>query len=70
METLNLTNKQIAVINELKHQDLTSFQILNKINSFNLILGVYNVLDELNDKGLVDSYFKQNNKYHYITNQN
>lgn len=70
MQVQDLTNRQLAVINELKNQDLTSFQILNKVNGFNLILGVYNVLDELNSKGIVKSYMKKNVKYHYITNLN
>ncbi|MBU3011706.1 hypothetical protein KO506_09855 [Polaribacter vadi] len=66
METNNLTNRQLEVINELKNEHLTSFQILNRINSIKLILVVYNVLDELKNMGILKSYMKQNVKYHYI----
>ncbi|APZ47557.1 hypothetical protein BW723_15250 [Polaribacter reichenbachii] len=66
MKTQELSTRQLAVVNELKSEHLTSFQILNRINSFKLILVVYNVLDELKNKGILKSYTKQNVKYHYI----
>ncbi len=66
MKTQELTTRQLEVINELKNEHLTSFQILKRSNNFSLILGVYNVLDELKNMGILQSYMKQNVKYHYI----
>lgn len=66
MKTQQLTTRQLEVVNELKNEHLTSFQILKRNNNFSLILGVYNVLDELKNMGILQSYMKQNVKYHYI----
>ena len=61
----NLTNKHEAVIDALKKEHLTSFQILNKVKSISLILVVYTIIDELKKMGLIKSYIKEDIKYHY-----
>ena len=66
MKTQKLTRRQLEVVNELKNEHLTSFQILKRNSNFSLILGVYNVLDELKNMGILQSYMKHNVKYHYI----
>ena len=66
MNTKELTHRQLAVINALENEHLTSFQILNKINNISLILVVYTILDELKNMGILKSYFKKDMQYHYI----
>lgn len=66
MNRKELSEKHLAVINELKKEHLTSFQILNRIKSISLILVVYNILDELNRMGILRSYIKKDMKFHYI----
>ena len=66
MRTKELSIDHQAVINELKKEPLTSFQILKKTQNVSLILVIYNILDELNSMGILKTYVKQNVKYHYI----
>ncbi|AOW16054.1 hypothetical protein LPB03_00635 [Polaribacter vadi] len=66
MHTKELSIEHQAVINELKKEPLTSFQILKKTQNVSLILVIYNILDELNSMGILKTYVKQNVKYHYI----
>ena len=62
---MQLTNVHKAVIEVLKNEHLTSFEILNKINSISVTLEVYRIIDELNKLGILKSYIKQDLKYHY-----
>jgi hypothetical protein len=66
MKIKELSNTHQEVINELKKEHLTSFQILHKTKNISLILVVYNILDELKSMGILKSYIKQDMKYHYI----
>jgi len=66
MQTKELSIEHQAVINELKKEPLTSFQILKNTQNVSLILVIYNILDELNSMGILKTYIKQNVKYHYI----
>tara|TARA_R110001606_G_scaffold172693_1_gene318895 strand:- start:761 stop:964 length:204 start_codon:yes stop_codon:yes gene_type:complete len=66
MHTKELSIDHQVVINELKKEPLTSFQILKKTQNVSLILVIYNILDELNSMGILKTYVKQNVKYHYI----
>jgi len=66
MNTQELLIKHQPVINELKKEHLTSFEILKKTKNISLILVIYNILDELNAIGVLKSYVKQDTKYYYI----
>lgn len=66
METLQLTNIHQALIEVLKKEHLTSFEILNKIKNISFTLEVYGVIDDLNNEGILKSYIKQDLKYHYF----
>lgn len=66
MKSKQLSNLHKAVIKALKNGPLTSFQILNEIKNFSLILEVYNIIDELKNMGILESYTEQEMKYHYI----
>lgn len=66
METQGLSEKHLEVINELKKEHLTSFEILNRVHSISFILVVYDILDELHNMGILKSYVKKEMKYHYI----
>lgn len=65
MNNIKLTNNQITVLKVLENQHLTSFQILKKIDSISLILVVYSIIDELKGMGILKSYTKKKNKFHY-----
>ncbi|MDP5093502.1 MAG: PadR family transcriptional regulator [Polaribacter sp.] len=67
METIHLTETELAVLNVIKEQPLTSFQILKKVESIRMILSLYTIIDELKSKGIVNSYVEQNQKYHYAS---
>ena len=66
MSTENLTPVELAVVNLIKEQPLTSFQILKKVESISMILVLYTVIDNLKNKGFVKSYTEQNVKYHCV----
>lgn len=66
MKQENLTPKQVAIIEALKDEHLTSSQILNKVDNISMILLLYNVLQELRELGILQSYMKKETKYHYI----
>ena len=66
MQTKELSKVHLAVINELKKEPLTSFDILRKMQNISLILEIYNILDELNTMGISKTYVKGDLKYHYI----
>ena len=50
MSTENLTPVEIPVVNLIKEQPLTSFQILKKVKSISMILVLYTVIDDLKIK--------------------
>ena len=64
MKNNNLTEQQLSVLNVIKQEPLTSFQILNRVENVSMILSLYNIMDELKNKGAVKSYTKENVKYH------
>jgi DNA-binding PadR family transcriptional regulator len=66
MSTENLTPVELAVVNLIKEQPLTSFQILKKVESISMIIVLYTVIDDLKNKGIVKSYIEQNVKYHCV----
>lgn len=64
MKLNNLTPEQVSVLNTIKQEPLTSFQILQKVNNVNMILSLYTIMDELKTKGVLKSYIVENTKYH------
>ncbi|WP_439131020.1 hypothetical protein [Polaribacter sp.] len=64
MQLNNLTEQQISVLNAIKDEPLTSFQILRKVENVNMILSLYNIMDELKNKGALRTITKKNVKYH------
>ncbi len=66
METIELTAKHQQVIEVLKDEHLTSFQILNRVKNVSLILVVYNIIDELKSLGVLETYTKEGKKYHCL----
>ena len=66
MKTKELSAEHQAIINELKKEPLTSFQILKKMQNVSLILVIYNILDELKSMGILKTFMKQEMKYHYV----
>lgn len=64
MRLNNLTDQQLSVLNAIKDQPLTSFEILKRVDNISMILSLYNVMDELKSRGIVSSYTKENIKYH------
>lgn len=66
MKSTPLTKTHQKVINALQQEHLTSFQLLKKVEEINLILGLYSIIDDLNKMGMIKSYIKEENKYHYI----
>jgi Fe2+ or Zn2+ uptake regulation protein len=65
MQQTNLTNNQITVLKVLENEHLTSFQILEKVDTISLILVLYTVMDELEGMGILKSYTKKKKKFHY-----
>ena len=65
MTKIELSQLEESVVNVIKEDHLTSFEILKKVENVSMILSLYNVLDQLNNKGVIKSYIKQDLKYHY-----
>lgn len=65
MLNANLSATEQSVLKAVEQEHLTSFEILKKVENVSLILSLYNILDNLNSKGVLKSYMKQNRKYHY-----
>jgi Fe2+ or Zn2+ uptake regulation protein len=65
MDLLNLTAEEQAVLMAVQNEHLTSFQILKKVKNISMILSLYTILEDLNKKGILKSYMKQDEKYHY-----
>ena len=64
MKNQNLTIEELSVLNAIKQEPLTSFEILKRVDNITMILSLYNIMDALNDKGIVKSYVSDNKKYH------
>ena len=64
MNANNLTAQQLSVLEAIKNEPLTSFQILKKVDNISMILSLYNVMDELKQRGAVKTITKENIKYH------
>lgn len=65
MAKIELSQLEESVVNVVKENHLTSFEILKKVKNISMILSLYNILDQLNSKGVIKSYIKQDLKYHY-----
>jgi len=65
MAKIELSRLEEAVLNMVKENHLTSFEILKKVEDVSMILSLYNILDQLDNKGVIKSYMKQDLKYHY-----
>lgn len=65
MKYNNFTQEQLSVLNAIQKQPLTSFQILEKVENISMILSLYNIMDQLKNKGVLKSFIKENVKYHY-----
>ena len=65
MKTSNLTAIEQSVLNLVQKEHLTSFEILKRIDEISMILSLYNILDDLKNKGVVKSYIKENQKYYH-----
>ena len=65
MANIELSRLEESVLNMVKENHLTSFEILKKVEDVSMILSLYNILDQLNNKGVIKSYMKQDLKYHY-----
>lgn len=64
MKNNNLTEQHLSVLNVIKTEPLTSFQILKRVDNISMILSLYNIMDDLKSKGALTTYTKENVKYH------
>lgn len=64
MNTIKLSPAEQSVLKVVQKEPLTSFEILKKVDNIPMILSLYNVLDELKNKGIIKSFIKENKKYH------
>jgi Fe2+ or Zn2+ uptake regulation protein len=55
-----------SVLNALGDKHLTSFELFKRVESISIILSLYNVIDDLKNMGLLHSYNKKDERYHYI----
>ena len=62
MKNNNLTAQQLSVLDVIKENPLTSFQILSKVENISMILSLYTIMDQLKSKGAIESYIKENVK--------
>ena len=61
-----ISPEEKSILHALKNEQLTSLQILKKVDSISHILKVYSLLEGLNSKGLVSGHVIRNMKYHHI----
>ena len=61
-----LCPEEKSILFVLKKEQLTSLQILNKVDSISHILKVYSLLEILTSKGLISCCIKKDMKYHHI----
>ncbi|EAQ41470.1 hypothetical protein [Polaribacter sp. MED152] len=64
MKKQNLSAIEHSVLEAIQEKALTSFEILDKVENLDMILPLYSVLDNLNDKGVLKSYISNDIKYH------
>ena len=62
MAKIELSRLEESVLNMVKENHLTSFEILKKVEDVSMILSLYNILDQLDNKGVIKSYMKQDLK--------
>lgn len=65
MKQSDLTAIEQSVLTLVQKEHLTSFEILKRVEDISLILSLYNVLDNLTNKGVVKSYIKKDQKYYH-----
>jgi len=65
MKQVQFTPKERAVMEALNEEHLTSLEILSKAQKVPHILKLYTILDELRNKGIINSYIKEGVKFHY-----
>ena len=68
MITKGLSKSHQSVLNALIDKNLTSFELFKKVDNISIILSLYNVIDDLKNMGLLNSYNKKDERYHYINN--
>ena len=68
MITKGLSQSHQSVLNALGDKHLTSFELFKKVDNISIILSLYNVIDDLKNMGLLNSYNKKDQRYHYINN--
>lgn len=68
MKQLHLSAEEQSVLNAVKQEHLPSYEILKKVDNVSMLLSLYNVIDKLKNKGKVDSYIKEDIKYHFACN--
>ena len=68
MITKGLSKSHQSVLNALGDKHLTSFELFKKVDNISIILSLYNVIDDLKNMGLLNSYNKKDERYHYINN--
>jgi hypothetical protein len=68
MITKGLSKSHQLVFNALVDKHLTSFELFKKVDNIFIILSLYNVIDDLKNMGLLNSYNKRDERYLYINN--
>lgn len=68
MITKGLSKSHQSVLNALGDKHLTSFELFKKVDNIFIILSLYNVIDDLKNMGLLNSYNKRDERYLYINN--
>jgi len=61
-----ISPEEKSILHALKNEQLTSLQILKKVDSISHILKVYSLLEILTSKGLISCCIKKDMKYHHI----
>lgn len=61
-----ISAEEKSILHALKNEQLTSLQILKKVDSISHILKVYSLLEILTSKGLISCCIKKDMKYHHI----
>lgn len=65
MKQSDLTAVEQSVLNLVQKEHLTSFEILKRVDNVSMILSLYNILDNLKNKGVLKSYIKEDQKYYH-----
>ncbi|KOY52644.1 hypothetical protein [Polaribacter dokdonensis] len=64
MKKQHLSELENSVLETIQEKALTSFEILDRVEHIDMILPLYSVLENLNDKGVLKSYISNDLKYH------